>query len=201
MAREIIVALNNTASRFSFKKVDRKALYGSRRRVPLDPAGEACAKGELTADGALLIRQGMTAQGYFDTNGHWYASRDLTGINPDGSEAEKHDSTLGVEQSLTQVEPQRLLDARVAAVYALDPEELDPDLQIELEAGTIYEFPFNYRAGYAPNVAFLVANPNGFFALVGQPTEPDWCTLDAPAVEAFDDEDDGLDDDLDFEMF
>lgn len=200
MAREIIVALNGNASRFKFKKVDRKALYGARKRVPLDPAGAACAKGELTADGALLIRQGMTAQGYFDQNGFWYAQKDLAGLNPDGSEAEKADSTLGVEQSLQKVEPTRLLDARVSVVYALDAADLDPDLQIELEAGAIFEFPFNYRAGYAPQSAFLVANPSGTYALVGRPTEPDWCALDTPQADPFD-EDDGLDDDLDFEMF
>lgn len=200
MAREIVVALNNSASRFNFKKVSRSALYGSRKRVPLDPEGAACAKGELTADGALLIRQGMTAQGYFDNAGHWYAQRDLSSINPDGTEAEKHDSTLGVEQSLTKVDPERLLDARVTVVYALDPADLDADLQLELEAGAIFEFPFNYRAGSSPNSAFLVANANGIFALVGQPTTPDWCTLETPAVDPLD-EDDGLDDDLDFEMF
>lgn len=200
MAREIVVALNGNASRFAFKKVDRKALYGSRKRVPLDPAGAECAKGELTADGALLIRQGMAAQGYFDQNGFWYAQKDLTGLNPDGSEADKIDSTLGVEQSLVKVDPTRVLDARVSVVYALDPADIDGDLQIELEAGGIFEFPFNYRAGYAPQSGFLVANPSGMYVLVGRPTEPDWCSLETPTVDPLDD-DDGLDDDLDFEMF
>ncbi|MGK0358109.1 MAG: hypothetical protein ACI9U2_000392 [Bradymonadia bacterium] len=200
MDREIVVALNGNASRLAFKKVDRKALYGSRKRVSLDPAGAECAKGELTADAALLIRQGMAAQGYFDQSGLWYAQKHLTGLNADGSEAEKIDSTLGVEQALVKLDPTRVLDARVSVVYALDPADIDGDLQIELDADGIFEFAFNYRAGYAPRSGFLVANPSGMYVLVGRPTEPDWCSLETPPVDPLDD-DDGLDDDLDFEMF
>ncbi len=200
MARDIIVERGGATSRFSFKKVDRKKLYGQRRRLPLDPDGEVCTRGELSADGALLIRSGMTAQAYFDEDGVWWPNKDLVGIHPDGSTAEHHDSTLNVQQALHEVPPEVLLDSRIASVYALSPEEVDDALQADLEAGKLFSFKFNYRSGTRPDVGYLVANGTGMYALIGQPTEADWCELDAIPIETFD-EDDGLDDDLDFEMF
>ena len=49
------------------------------------------------------------------------------------------------------------------------------------------------------NLAFLMANKEGVFALVGQPSSSEWCTLETQVVTFEDDDDD--DDDLDFEMF
>jgi len=200
VAREVVVERGGQTSRFALAKVDRAKLYGTRRRVPLDPAGQPCTRAELTSDGALLIRTGMTAQGYFDEQGLWYAASELKGIRGDGTEAPFAESTLGVSQPVERVNAQRLLDSRVESVYALDAEALDPSLKGELEAGGIFQFHFNYRAGYAPPTAFLVANATGIYALVARPFAPDWCSLEQVATEDFS-EDDGLDDDLDFEMF
>lgn len=199
MAREIVVEQAGHTSRFGLAKVDREKLYGKRRRVPLDPAGRPCTRAELTSDGALLIRQGMTAQGYFDDAGFWFSSSDLRGIRADGTEAPFTDSTLGHSQPLTRVDPRRVLDCRVESVYALEPTEVDAELRAALETGAIFEFPFNYRAGYAPPTAFLVANATGIYALVARPFEPVWCSLEVVAEDFS--EDDGLDDELDFEMF
>ncbi len=201
MAREIILERDGRQSRFGLGKIDRSKLYGVRRRIPLDPQDARCERAELTADGSLVIRQGMTAQAYFDDDGVWIPHADLVNLEPDGSVAEKHDSTLGNPQPLEEAPPEALLDAQVTAVYGLEPTELDEALKSALAGGAIFRFPFNYRAGYNPQTAFLVGNDNGFFALVGQTTESDWCELQKPAVEAFDDAEDDLDDDLDFEMF
>lgn len=201
MAREIILERDGRQSRFGLGKIDRQKLYGVRRRIPLDPQDAQCERAELTADGSLVIRQGMTAQAYFDDDNVWIPHADLVNIAPDGSLADKHDSTLGVAQRLEDVPPEALLDTQVTAVYGLEPTELDEALKGALSGGAIFRFPFNYRAGYNLQTAFLVANENGFFALVGQPTDSDWCELQKPAVEAFDDAEDDLDDDLDFEMF
>ena len=77
---------------------------------------------------------------------------------------------------------------------------LDDALKAKLEGGAIVKLPFVYRASGQPDSAFLVHNPNGFFALIGKYTEPSWRDLEA-VVEASFDDDDGFDDDLDFEMF
>ncbi len=201
MAREIILERGGRQSRFGIGKVDRDKLYGVRRRIPLDPADEACERAELTADGSLVLRSGMTQQAYFDAEGVWIPHSDLVHLTPDGEEAERHDSTLGVPQPLESVEPTALLDTQVNAVYALDAAEVDAELQAALDKGEIFRFPFNYRAGYNLQQAYLVGNKAGVFALIGQPTETEWCELARPVVDDFEDEGDDLDDDLDFEMF
>jgi hypothetical protein len=200
MARDLILERGGRQSRFGLGKVDRIKLYGQRRRIPLDPHDQACERAELTADGSLVLRATMTAQAYFDDDGVWVPHADLVSLTPDGRVADKHDSTLGVPQPLESVDPSALLDTQVNAVYALDPEDVDPDLKAALDRGEVFRFPFNYRAGSNLQNAFLVANPGGVFALIGQPVESDWCELARPVVDVFEDDAED-DDDLDFEMF
>ena len=69
MARQIVVELDGIESSFDFAKLDRSKLYGTRKRVALDPDGQPCERADLTSDGAVLLRRGMTAQGYFDEAG------------------------------------------------------------------------------------------------------------------------------------
>ncbi|HFE47467.1 MAG TPA: hypothetical protein ENJ18_18590 [Nannocystis exedens] len=202
MAKPIIVNWKGVQSSFKLGKLDRTKLYGKRQRQVLDPDGERCERAELTRDGALLIRKGMTAQGYFDGDGTWVANRELVGIDAKGETLTKVDSTLGAEQPLEgPVSPSDVLDLAVRSVYILTPESLDPDLQKRLLTGEVFRFSFNYRADFNAETAFLVANKNGFFALVGQPAEAPWQELESIATETFVDEGDDDDDDLDFEMF
>ncbi|MEZ4474978.1 MAG: hypothetical protein R3F60_30135 [bacterium] len=168
--------------------------------MPLDPAGETCTRGELTADGSLLLRPGMTAQGYFDEQGLWFAATDLKALWPDEGRGAPARLDAGGEPAPGARDPHASWTTASRSVYALDPAEVDPALQQALEAGEIFECPFNYRAGGAPSSAFLVHNGSGTYALIGRPFEPEWCTLELAPVEDFA-EDDGLDDDLDFEMF
>ena len=201
MAREIVVTLGDEVSSFAFAKVDRSKLYGRRRRVPLDPEGERCERAGVTEDGALLIRPGMTSQGYFDEDNYWYPNGDLVSLDEQGEPVARVPSTLGVAQALTEVPAQQLLDVRVQSVYMLDPSEVDDALDAALKSGTVFSFDFAYRAGYKRDMGFLLANKAGVFALVGQQVEPLWCELDALPVEDFSDDGDDFDDDLDFEMF
>ncbi|MCA9543478.1 MAG: hypothetical protein KC613_03780 [Myxococcales bacterium] len=203
MARQIVVERGGATSAFDFKKVDRAQLYGKRRRVPLDPDGGECARAELTADSGLLVRSGMTAQGYFDASGYWYAQGDLVALDPEGQEAPTHPSTLGEAQPLEAVGAEALLDLRVQSVYALDPAEVDEGLAAALAAGEVFAFDFVYRAGPKKDRGLLVANDTGVYALIGQPTTPEWCELAVVAQDDWSAADDGddFDDDLDFEMF
>ena len=143
----------------------------------------------------------MTAQGYFDGDGHWIPYGDLQGLGDDGEPLEKVPSTLGESVALEgPVDPQELLDQRNQSVYALDPEEFDDALRESLLSGDVYRLPFNYRAGWKMGHAFLVANPDGdVFALMGNHAPPEWCEpTRLPEVE---DDADDFDDELDFEMF
>ena len=205
MARTLMFSYNGEISSFSFAKVDRRKLYGTRRRMALDPEGRPALRGSLTHDGSLVLQQGMTAQGYFDEEGRWWPNGDLVGLDDDGTELPRIPSTLGREVELTGPEPaSALLDLRVRAVYALDPDEetgLSPALKAALDDGQLFRFPFSYRGGYREDEGWLVANDTGVYALIGGSVSPNWCELQvAVAADEIDDDED-LGDELDFEMF
>lgn len=200
MARVISVSLDGVESSFGFKAVDRSALYGKRRRVALDRSGEPCSRASLLQDGSMLLRSGMTGQGYFLSDGTFLKQSDLEGFDAEGRPLEKVPSTLGVPQPLEgPLDPSAVLDLRVETVYALDADTVSDDLLARLDAGGVYRFSFNFRDDYRAETAILLANDSGVFALIGIPVAYEWSELRAvaelPAV------DDDIDDDLDFEMF
>ena len=208
MARQIVLTYEGADLAFEFAAVDRAKLYGKRRRVPMDRDGQPCTRASLARDGSVLVRSGMTAQGSFDANGVWVPNSELVGLDAEGNPLPKVDSTLGVAVPLSPTTPQDLLDHAITTVYALDG-DLPASLRAKLVAGQVIRFPFNYRADWRGESAFLVlaaapagaapGDDGGLFALVGKPTPPVWCGLDTPPplpeAEAADD------DDLDFEMF
>jgi hypothetical protein len=199
VARSIIVTLQGKPSTFGYSRVTRKQLYASRKRVPLDAKGQPCQRAELSDDGSMLIVSGMAGQGYFAEDGRWVTTDELVSIGPDGKEVPPQPSTLDVPQALTEVEPEALLDSTAEVVYALEPEALDPGLGKALVAGKLYRFDFNPR-GELTKSAFLLANDQGTFAIVGDRLLVPWSELEKPAVE-LDDADEGDDGELDFEMF
>lgn len=200
MARQIVVSHQGVATTFDFKKLDRSKLYGKRMRMLLDSQGERCTRASLTADGAVLVRAGMTAQGYFTEDGQMVSGSQLVGLDAEGQVLERVESTLGVEQELEQVDPSVLLDHRPQTIYMLDAQDLDPHLEALLIGGAVLKFRFNYRPDYRAEAAFLVANDEGVFALIGHPVEHTWCELDQPHLPDIAEEDED-DDDLDFDFF
>lgn len=199
MAKPIVLSLGGQESKFSHKRVDRAKLYGRRQRVPLDPAQQRCKRAELTDDGAVLVRTGMTAQGHFDAEDRFVPRSELVGLDAEGKPLELVKSTLGVAQELKRAEPEELLDLSVISVYMLDPVEVTDELAAELKQGTLFRFRFNYRDDFNAETAFLVSNADGTFAIIGDPVTPEWSQLEQLAEEKY--EETGDPDDLDFEMF
>jgi hypothetical protein len=198
MAKPIVVSLNGVESSFDHAKVERKRLYGERRRVPLDASGEPCTKSALTTDGQYLLQSGMTAQGYFDEEGRWLQKNQLVGLGPDGQPLDIQPSTLGVAQPLEPAQPASVLEHAIEAVYALDALTVDAALQTRLDAGDVFKFGFNYSADYHQESAFLLKNTEGIFCLVGAPFQASWSEPGKVADVALEEE---AADDLDFEMF
>jgi len=199
MAKQIVVSRNSTTSSFDFKKIDRSKLYGKRRRIPLDPNDEPCTRAQLAADGSILLRSGMLAQGYFQEDGKWIKQSQLQGMDGAGRPLEKEASTLGVEQEMEPASPEDLLDLDVTAIYALEEADVDAGLAKSLAAGDIYRFRFNYRADYHSEAGYLIANGSGIYCIAGNPTVAGWSELGQIIETDFDE--DSMDDDLDFEMF
>ena len=200
MAKPISISFQGKISNFEHDKLERSKLYGRRKRISYDPQGEECSRISLSEDGTLLIRSGMTAQGYFTEDNRWVPNKNLVGLDESGKTLELVLTTLGEPQEVAEpCRPQELLDIKPTTVYMLGAPELDGALEKQLDEGSIFTFPLNYRADYRAETAFLLKNGEGYFCVVGVPTVSEWCEQEKPAVEKQEEEEDS--DDLDFDMF
>lgn len=198
MAKSVILAHQGTHSAFQAIKVERTKVYGSKKRIALDASGKECTKLALTADGQHLLKSGCAAQGYFNANGDPISRSDMVGIDEEGNIVESKPSTLGEPQALTgPVDPTNVLLLAIQSVYYLDPVEVDAGLAKTLQAGDIYQCPFNFSAGLEVETAYVLANAEGYFALVGKTTDTRW--IEQGAVFVTTDEEDLGGDELDFE--
>ena len=200
MAKTINISYTGESAVFGYKPIDRGVLYGKRRRVPFDADGNECAKASLLEDGSLLIKSGMTAQGYFTPDKVWVAQGDLEAINPDGTAPELFPATIGEVVEATQLSPVEALNLRFGTTYALEPEVLSEGIKKELDSGVVLTFPFNPRADYEVETGVLVGNENGYFALIGQKNQYEFVGL-ASVVSVAEEANSDTSDDLDFEMF
>lgn len=175
MAKPVMVVFSDHTISFAPTRVDRSKIYGARKRIPVDTAGRPCVRAALTSDGSQLLASGMTAQGYFTTDGRWVARSEMVGVDADGTLVDSKPSTLGVPQiAVGPVDPLEVLDLEVESVFFLEAEPTAGGGIDKLKGGEIYKVPFNYSAGLETEVAYLVANDEGVFALVGKPVVERW---------------------------
>ncbi|MGE0787581.1 MAG: hypothetical protein AB7S26_18040 [Sandaracinaceae bacterium] len=199
--RAIVLTYGEEESRFGFSRVDRGKLYGRKERAILDENGDRCVPAFLTPDGAALVPPGGTAHVYVNEAFDHVPRSELVAVDADGNEIEAIASTLGTPQALSPTRPQRILDHTIASVYQLDPETLGDELAKALEDGELFEAGYAYSQTYRADVLFLLKNEEGVFGLVGRPTGFDFLERDAPPpLELGDEDEDELDEDLDFSM-
>jgi len=199
MAKPLIISKNKKDSIFQLKKIERKKLYGYRKRLAVDENNEECKRASLTEDGKVLIKSGMTSQGWFIDGGKQIESSEIGAIDQNNNELDLIPSTLGVNQNLEgPVKPQELLDLSVTTVYSLIPDQISSDLESSLIKGQIWKFNFNFRADYRMETGFILKNDSGYFAIIGV---PNYIDMLSPNVRPPEDEDADEDDELDFEMF
>tara|TARA_A100000164_G_C21937267_1_gene788680 strand:+ start:1852 stop:2451 length:600 start_codon:yes stop_codon:yes gene_type:complete len=199
MAKPLILSINEENSIFQIKKIERKKLYGYRKRLAVDENNEECKRASLTEDGQVLIKSGMTSQGWFIDGGGQIESNEIGAIDENNNELDLIPSTLGMNQNLEgPVNPKDLLDISVTTSYSIIPDQISEDLEISLEKGEIWKFNFNLRADYRMETSFILKNDNGYFAIVGIPNQ---VIMLSPSELPPEDEDEDEDDELDFEMF
>jgi len=198
MAKPVVLSMAGKDYSFDSVLVDRAKLYGIRKRLPIDSKGNPCLRASLTLDGANLLLSGMTAQGYFNASGVPVSRSEMVGLDAHGNKVELIPSTLGSPQILEgPVSPSEILDLEVESIFCLDPLDSSGDLLVQLQSGAVYKFPFNYTAGLEMETAYLVANDEAVFAIVGKPAVEDW--IEEAAVYVPLESDDMDTDDLDFE--
>ena len=199
MAKSIILNKNDSTSIFQLKKIERKKLYGYKKRLAVDENNNECKRGSLTEDGQILIKSGMTSQGWFIDGGKQIESDEIGAIDENNNELELIPSTLGINKDLEgPSDPKDLLDLSITNVYSIIPDQISDDLKSSLEKGEIWKFNFNFRSDYRMETAYILKNESGYFAIVGIPFN---IKMLIPNEAPPEDEDEDMNDEIDFEMF
>ena len=86
MAKPIIITKDNKDSIFQIKKIERKKLYGYRKRLAIDENNEECKRASLTEDGQILIKSGMTSQGWYIDGGKQIEANEIGAIDENNNE-------------------------------------------------------------------------------------------------------------------
>lgn len=198
MAREILLNLNKKKSTFEISKIDRKKLYGFKKRLFLDDKGEECSKANLEEETGIVFVNSDISSCYLDHKGNYIEKSDLEAINENGKKVKKEDSTIGKEVNLNSITTEDALNLKVNSVYHLEPKEFDKNLKSKLDKGEVFSFPFNYYADFKLEDGIILKSEKEYFALIGRKTSCHWVgenSDDLPEdVEEFEDND------LDFEM-
>ncbi len=198
MAREILLNLNKKKSTFEISKIDRKKLYGFKKRLFLDDKGEECSKANLEEETGIVFVNSDISSCYLDHKGNYIEKSDLEAINENDKKVKKEDSTIGKEVNLNSITTEDALNLKVNSVYHLEPKEFDNNLKLKLDKGEVFSFPFNYYADFKLEDGIILKSEKEYFALIGRKTSCHWVgenSDDLPEdVEEFEDND------LDFEM-
>ena len=198
MAREILLNLNKKKSTFEISKIDRKKLYGFKKRLFLDDKGEECSKANLEEETGIVFVNSDISSCYLDHKGNYIEKSDLEAINENDKKVKKEDSTIGREVNLNSITTEDALNLKVNSVYHLEPKEFDKNLKSKLDKGEVFSFPFNYYADFKLEDGIILKSEKEYFALIGRKTSCHWVgenSDDLPEdVEEFEDND------LDFEM-
>jgi hypothetical protein len=177
---------------FTLEKIDRDRLYGYIDVQTLEAAGQPCERATLAADGHTLAGKRDTALAYLSPAGLWRRRDELRAVDPLGAPILPAKSTFSCPVPLnTEASIDDYLAHTIQLVYQLVPERVDliGRLFAELAGGTIYRFPFSYRGGIDPAVAFVLAGADGHIYLcVGKPTTLEYVGLEAPVVLSEEDE-------------
>ena len=198
MAKPVVLSIAGKEYSFDSVRVDRAKLYGIRKRLPIDSKGNPCLRASLTLDGANLLLSGMTAQGYFNSKGVPVSRSEMVGLDAYGNKVEHIPSTLGSPQIIQgPVSPSEVLDLQVESIFCLEPLDANDELLSQLKTGLVFKFPFNYSAGLEMETAYLLANDEAVFAIVGKTVIEEW--IEEAAVYVPLESDDMETDDLDFE--
>ncbi len=198
---QVVINFNGEVSSLGITRLTREKLYGKKRRVIVDDDGQECVTAQLTRDGAALLPSGTTAYLYVNDDDDVIERRSLQAVDADGTPVERIPSTLGEEQEAQEVTPDRILEHITTAVYEIDPDEIGDTLAARLKDGAVFEFRFNYRAGFDDWPAFLLQNGVGIFCLVCQEAPFDMLRREEEIPEDDKEEEDPFADDLDFGMF
>ena len=204
MARALVFQHGSGNLEFALEKIDRRKLYGFVDTEAVDGANRACELALLGSDGRTVVGRGGSALLWLDADGNHVEKSTLKPIKQSGESWSRVPSSFDAPITLSvKASVEDLLNHNIKATYALTAPMGATALLDELKRGVIYTFPFSYRGGLDPDVAFLMVNPDGLpFMLLGKPTTLEFVGLsEETAIESEEaPEADEDSDDVDFAM-
>lgn len=202
MAKPLVLSLDGQEFAVRLAKIDRDKLYGSVSIEAFDDGGDEVFLRVLASDGKTIIDKGGTALATVTEKGDSIPRNHLVAVNSDGEELELVPSSFSAANLLERASVDEYLSHIVKTVYLLDAADggrLD-HLEDVLSDGRIYKFPFSYRGGLEYDSAFVLANKDGVFMIVGQPAVLKFLKLGQAAVLEPVEEQEVAEDDLDFDL-
>lgn len=180
-------------------KLERSKVYGSTEKIIRDERGELCKQVSMDQSGTIIIPKGGIGMGILDEDNNWITRSQLVAVNSNGEKIEQIPSSFTAPIQLNnKVSVEHFLDHSISSVYELpgDNSEL-----IQLIGNDIYTFDFNYRTSYDTNPAFLLANAEGLFMIVGFKNNFEFISLQEVSVVDAEEEVEETDEfDIDFSM-
>ena len=177
MARMASLKLNDKIFSAGLIKLDRKKIYGWSKIDIFDDSDQGCTLASI-ADGQYVLPSGSITLSGFNTKGEYISKGSLIGMDETGKKVEKVPSIFDEPASLTKSDLDEFLSLNVKSVYQLGMEEGKEELLGLLEGGDIYHFPFNYRADYEADDAYLLTSAGEVFAIVGKKAELEYIGLE-----------------------
>jgi hypothetical protein len=181
------------------KKLDRKKIYGWSKVDIFDDNDQSCSLASI-ADGRYVLPSGSITLAGFNPKGEYIAKSSLIGVDEKGKKVEKVPSIFDEPATLTKADLDEYLSLNVKSVYQLAIEEGKEELLGLLEGGDIYRFPFNYRADYEADDAYLLTSAGEVFAVVGKQAKLEFIGLENKEEEVPEEPEVPEEDDFDFGM-
>lgn len=199
MARKVKFNINDTLLESGIVKVDRAKLYGSTKKIVRDMKGNECVLSNLY-NGDRILPKGSISQVLLDNKGLFVSRSSLVGFNSSNKKVDKVNSIFSIDNNCEKVDLDEFLSVNVKSIYQLTIEEGDQEKWNILFANDeIYHFVFNYREDYEGDDAYIITNGSNLFITVG--TKNDFEFLEQNNIVIDDEEDEEIDDELDFSMF
>ena len=203
MRRILEITQEGNESSFSITRISRSRLYGTKRRISVDGAGNECSRASLTRDGMYILPNGGTALLYLDGNGNVVERDQLQAIDMDGEMMKPGESALNGALEVGQVvQAADLLECAITHVYALEAIFFSQELGTSLSRGEILRLTLPTLTDHLSRRFFLLGNDTGYFLLIGEETGFKFIGLAEADLSPPDMEEDGCDDghDIDFGM-
>ena len=198
MARELILNLNKKTSSFEISKIDRKKLYGFKKRLYLDEKGKECSRANLEEETGIVFVSSDISSCYINYKGNFIEKKELEAIDDKCKKVTKQESTLGKDVKLESTSVEEALNLKVNSVYHLEPKNFDKDLKSKLDKGEVFSFPFNYYSDFKLEDGIILKSEKNYFALIGRKTTCHW--IGEHSDELPEEVEEFEDNDLDFEM-